>query len=196
MSQDNSPFYWVKCFLFLSDNATNRSTAKLVEFFPWGSLVNGLLLCCHSVLTITVVNFILQKRNLSDTQLPRWSVAYFESRKHKSGVWSLTFITLSSHINPCLIHALITQTSLNKERYSGVVDWQTNIVRHLFLVLICDYNRNNWFVLEICYNENGFMPLAALEQLKYTYTDLCRFMIDTPNYKWKVRNIFSTFFRV
>lgn len=44
-------------------------TAKLVEFFPWGSVVNGLLVCCHSGLTITVVNFILQRRNLSDTQL-------------------------------------------------------------------------------------------------------------------------------
>lgn len=69
MSQDNSPFYWVKCFLFLSANAVNKSTAKLVEFFPWGSLVNGLLVHCHSVLTITVVNFILQKKE------PEWHTA-------------------------------------------------------------------------------------------------------------------------
>lgn len=44
-------------------------TAKLVDFFPWGRLVNDLLMCCHSRLIITVVNFILQKRNLGDMQL-------------------------------------------------------------------------------------------------------------------------------
>lgn len=61
-----------------------KVTAKIVEFFPLGSMVNALHVSSWPLL----LDSFLQKRNLRDTQLPRWSMPCFESRKHKSRVQS------------------------------------------------------------------------------------------------------------